>query len=514
MDTQVLLLCVPLVVAAVALGAGMIAREDITREGLTDASDDAARDWEGLFKRREGNRLKDYTGKVDDYVRQLRDEAKKRGLRTDGYVMDRVETICKALDPTNRIRKAPSLSDLRELSQQREQSIFSANLFRSLIPSILVLGIGCTLFGVHDVLSHSNAGDQLMRLLGEALLPGALAVMGTIILFFLRGVYNKEYAALIRALDRLTLHLLLPYFQEPDPTLHSLNEYVRQLNASVGGNTGQQNVNLKEGIQTLNGALVQWNERANDCMETLTHAVERINFIGHAARDIQEKNGKHFEKIGEMSKDMQLRSSNRSQNAQTLLAQTYHALHSFCKVLQTVSEKVNGRDQSKQRLVEQKKRLDEKLPEMEEGQAVLRSDAQNCIQLIQWAQMLSSLAGKWEKETSAGILLLLSHLTEHQNTMTSRMVSLPESSESYVEQMRQAAQENAVKMFQWLNRINERTRAYEKVIREQNERCRDIISGPLYPSGRWGIYMRVADTFCRVKWWFYAIVFVFILIYA
>lgn len=514
MDTQfLLLLCVPLVVAAVAFVIGLLALRDITFEGMGDASKETAEAWENLFMQEKASRLKDYAGKVDEYLRQIRADAKKRGLRTNGYVMDRIETICRTLDPRNRVRKVPSLSDLRGLSQQREQSCFSASLFRSLVPSILVLGIGCTLFGVHDVLSHRVIDDQIM-MLGEALCPGALAVVGTIVLFALRGEYNKKYASLIRALDKLTLDCLLPHFQEPDPTLHSLNEYVRQLNASVGGGTEQGKMNLKEGVQKFRGALMQWSEVSDGCMKALTHAAGQMCSIGKDAQDIQEKDGDCFRKVRKMLGDIQMRTGNRCQSAQTLLKQTYPVLLALRELLLGTSKKTEVGNRNSRRLTEQKRRFDPKsqLLEMRECQADLRKNAEYCDQLIQWLRELPIHTEEWGKRQQVDIHTLCSHLTKQQKFIEAQIKELSELSESCVDQTRQAADKNAKSLCTWISQIGEHAEAYVKIIREQDERCRKVLSGSLYPVGRWGIYMRVADTFCRVRWLLYAIVFILMLI--
>ncbi len=506
MDAQTLsLLCVPLAAAAVAFIVGILALKDITLEKLGDTSEGAEARWKKLFRNlRDENKLGNF-GKICE-------AAADEELRIDGYVMDRIETIYEALNSSHRVRKVPSLSDLRALSEQRAQSRFSANFFRSLTPSILVLGIGCTLLGVHGVLSRRVIGDQMMILLGEALCPGAVAVVCTIVLFVLRGIYNRSYAALIQALDKLTMDCLFQHFREPDTALTSLTDFVRHLDEGVGG-TGQRGMNLREGMQKFRGALMQWTEVSDGCLKTLTHVTEQMCSIGEDAQDIQEEDEDCFRMVREMLGNMLKRTNNRSQSTETLLTQTYPVLSSLREVLQSISEISEIRDRGYRRFIEQGKRLREMLPTMGAGQTTLREDEQNCDQLVRWLQELSALTARREEEVRVGMQMLLPHLREQQSFLASQVKALSETSESYVDQMRSSAHGNVVALIRWLFRINEQARSYENIIQKQNERCRKILSGSHYPAGLWGIYMRIADAFCRWKWSFYALVFVLILIF-
>lgn len=128
------------------------------------------------------------------------------------YIADRLFVILCSVSTANLVRKAPTLTDLHELTQQQERGEFTTALFRALTPSMLVIGILGTLIGVHNQLRlfDANAGiEQLVSALG----PGIMAVLGTIICIVLRGVYNNRYAAYTTQLDEFTLKHLLPFFR-------------------------------------------------------------------------------------------------------------------------------------------------------------------------------------------------------------------------------------------------------------------------------------------------------------
>lgn len=132
--------------------------------------------------------------------------------RRSSYISDRLFVILCSVSTANLVRKAPTLTDLHELTQQQERGEFTTALFRALTPSMLVTGILGTLIGVHNQLRvlDTNAGiEQLVSALG----PGIMAVLGTIICIVLRGVYNNRYAAYTKDLDEFTLKHLLPFFR-------------------------------------------------------------------------------------------------------------------------------------------------------------------------------------------------------------------------------------------------------------------------------------------------------------
>lgn len=140
---------------------------------------------------------------------------KERTLRTS-YVSDRLYAILASVSEENMVRISPPLEDLHELTQQREEAGICVSIFSAVIPSVLVMGICGTLFGVHELLPTLN-GDGSIRLLAQTLEPGVWAVATTIILLLVRGLlYNRRRSAFISELDDFTIKTLLPFFKPLD----------------------------------------------------------------------------------------------------------------------------------------------------------------------------------------------------------------------------------------------------------------------------------------------------------
>ena len=138
MDTATILIGIPIMVTVVAIAAIIVSMwsVDLEREGLEDR---------GRIKWR---RLLERNGEKNaQFMERIREKIKneKLELREDGgYAWERADIICKAVDSNLTVRIAPSLNDLRELTLQQEQSRISTCVFRTLLPTILVLGIGRT----------------------------------------------------------------------------------------------------------------------------------------------------------------------------------------------------------------------------------------------------------------------------------------------------------------------------------------------------------------------------------
>lgn len=148
---------------------------------------------------------------VQQYIYAARAESEKE--LNSGYASDRLYAILKSVSTENLVRKAPSLSDLHELTMQRERGGLSTAMFRALAPSILVLGILGTLLGVHNKLDEVGSLKDISAL-ADALIPGALAVFFTVLVMFYRGwFYNKELAKFVSDFDEYTLKMMLPFFQ-------------------------------------------------------------------------------------------------------------------------------------------------------------------------------------------------------------------------------------------------------------------------------------------------------------
>lgn len=154
------------------------------------------------------NRL-DSSEAVQNYI----DTAPSAELKelNSGYVSDRLYAILQSISDRNLVRKTPELSDLHELTMQRERGGKSIATFRALAPCILVLGILGTLLGVHNRIA--DVSTEGITALTEALIPGALAAFFTISVVWSRGGYNRKLSEFISDFDEYTLVTLLNFFQ-------------------------------------------------------------------------------------------------------------------------------------------------------------------------------------------------------------------------------------------------------------------------------------------------------------
>lgn len=288
MDTHLYLIIAVLIVSAVALAAILLASRDVKKEGFGQyvkrggthhGKGGAKKSWEDFFNKKLKQEEEKYRGEegIKSIEQKLKEWKKSRGdegLREDGYVWERIKTICTAMDPRHRDRKLPLLGELRGLSLQREQSGFYACVFRAMIPSILVMGIACTLFGVHSALPQVYQSNQLGDQLGNALLPGAFAVLCTIVLFVFRGLYNKELSRLIVDLDELTMRTLFPYFQEDEIHFHLLTQFADNIEISMSQGE-ESDVVLHERMTQFAQMMAKWKKSSEAGSSTLTkHAAQ------------------------------------------------------------------------------------------------------------------------------------------------------------------------------------------------------------------------------------------------
>ena len=137
----------------------------------------------------------------------------KKGLLKGSHLVLRVQSLYRALLDENGSRQLPSLHDLHELTLQDEQGRKSNSCLRTIISFLLIVGILGTLRGIHDAVDNDVANTEMLRALKPALLPSMLAVCGTVLLMWLRGVYAGMTNHYLMALDTFTTTELVPKLQ-------------------------------------------------------------------------------------------------------------------------------------------------------------------------------------------------------------------------------------------------------------------------------------------------------------
>lgn len=127
--------------------------------------------------------------------------------------------------------RAVSLHELHEVSARREARRRSARLSGGITGLLLVCGIAGTLFAIKPILGGFNISSdpdgvveagksaliatKMIQDLGQAFWPSLAALIGTIVVVFLRGVYAHRRGTLAGELDQLDLEELFPRFPPP-----------------------------------------------------------------------------------------------------------------------------------------------------------------------------------------------------------------------------------------------------------------------------------------------------------
>lgn len=494
MDTATILIGIPIMVTVVAIAAIIVSMwsVDLEREGLEDR---------GRIKWR---RLLERNGEKNaQFMERIREKIKneKLELREDGgYAWERADIICKAVDSNLTVRIAPSLNDLRELTLQQEQSRISTCVFRTLLPTILVLGIGCTLFGVHGVLA--NGGKEMIEHLGKALLPGATAVLCTITLFVIRGLYNRQLSRLIIELDQFTLNDLLPCFQEPEPVFSSLKQYTNALKRGL--HSEQEMGSFKAIVSQLNTALNIWNKSSDSCEELLSCVAEIYREIGEKAADLQEKSRDNVGYAWNALSCLLEQCQERAQNADDLIYGRLQLFYGLKNVLEALYGCLEQRSKDAVRISSDEEKMKQTLEQKKKlilGQKKMEVDAQRSMKLAQWLYELAE--SDWQQEDKIVFLSgqLHNRLSQHSGDIRALVLAFSDGEQGMYRTGWEALKEEyfqfekyQVALFQWAGKILD---YYQEILEKQNEECINLLSTPLYPSGMKGFYMSCIDRLYR-----------------
>jgi hypothetical protein len=123
--------------------------------------------------------------------------------------------------------RVPALSELHNLSARRERGRLSARISGGITALLLVCGIAGTLFCISpileaftipvnekaEVLIDPMVAQKLIRSLGSAFIPSLTALVATVVVAILRGIYLQSTTGLARRLDRFAVDQLFPMFK-------------------------------------------------------------------------------------------------------------------------------------------------------------------------------------------------------------------------------------------------------------------------------------------------------------
>jgi hypothetical protein len=123
--------------------------------------------------------------------------------------------------------RVPTLSELHNLSARRERRRLSARISGGITALLLICGIAGTLLCIHpilqaftipitdkgEVLIEPLVAQKLIRSLGSAFLPSLTALVATVAVAILRGIYLQSTTGLAWRLDRFAVDQLFPLFK-------------------------------------------------------------------------------------------------------------------------------------------------------------------------------------------------------------------------------------------------------------------------------------------------------------
>jgi gas vesicle protein len=222
---------------------------------------------------------------------------KEKGIDADSHVGDQLKTVWSGW----RAQRMPTLGELHVLVLRRERSRLSARISGGIAASLLICGIAGTLWAVHPILggfkieiskngtvqeAYRSAEDVMAMVhgLSTAFWPSLAAMVGTLLVMLVRGVYLNKANQLARALDRFACDDLFPMFRLPtlgeqmDEARKEMSDLAHKIDArdkvfATAVGTMKQ---IVEGIKESAPALAKAAERLAKATERLSSETNSI----------------------------------------------------------------------------------------------------------------------------------------------------------------------------------------------------------------------------------------------
>ena len=427
--------------------------------------------------------------------RSIQQLVHKDGPLNTSYVSERLMAIISAVNDKNHIRKTPSLSDLHELTLQREQGGKSVGVFRAITPSILVMGILGTLVGVHDKLDELDLNH--LSVLSTALWPGILAVFTTIIMIVFRGWYNKLWSQFISELDDLTLKEILPFFQQPEVFSLDIERFTKAASSVMEGENRLDSQQMVEQIRELNSLISEWHKLYQEVgspmlEEDLPRAIKGIKDLINCRALMQER----CEDVRNGMQDLLKLCSDYSQK-------TLEGVDKADALLETLPDECS-------RLMEQLQRdlplirnmhdilsLNEnkfKNSGFQESVKELKPDGERCAELVQWLsalpQRLQADYGKLHPTLCKHLQNICSHKGNIDELIQTCLTNLPAYFQEALD-IHNPQYKNAKAHVHTCKNITHDILSW--MLNRSYKHAVDVQSVPLYPPGLFGIKMRLFD---------------------
>lgn len=232
----------------------------------------------------------------------------------------------------------PQLHDLHELTLQEEQSHFAPAAVNTIISFLLILGILGTLTGVGSVVEKGQGSELLSRMAG-ALEPSMLAVLFTVLLMWIRGLYAARMDALMEELDLFTMTDLLPSrslrpvssTQQQAGQLEVITSNVQSFSSYAKGikESAETIKNDVEGLKTALGGLKQQSEKLQEVVEKMNQ-LERD--IDEDEMQLNRECAAHLEELPAALKETHGAVENLSAKVQGLRQRTQETGAEFAKI--------------------------------------------------------------------------------------------------------------------------------------------------------------------------------------
>ncbi len=278
---------------------------------------------------RHKERIQGYRYRRDDGKIVLKDPEKGSGSSDDQCdTLDPLDARCdileKVLADANGACRLPELHDLNEYTLQRESASLPPSLLRITISFLLIVGIFGTLTGVEELLRD---GDINIAELPKALRPSLFAVGGTVILLWIRSLYDYAFRKYLNQLNTFTVEKLIPALLPLTHAKDSLDESHKDPEERQGhsfAELGKQNRDFQNAMKEFDSKSIEalsdmsqtlrekdtcsaMIKKLNAAAEGITYMTKRLKENEELHNEVSEEHGKLLEKVPEIVEDIRTR---------------------------------------------------------------------------------------------------------------------------------------------------------------------------------------------------------------
>ena len=193
-------------------------------------------------------------------------------------IEQRILAITSMVKESNASQFMPHLSDLSQMTRERDDSRVTVQVFNCVCSVVLLMGICGTLYGIGKQLQ--GTGISSLSVLRDSLLPSAMAVLAAAILRGLREVYQASAESFYTRLDRFTMLVLVPLFQ-PLTDLKGESERFRRLIRTLDAVNPARTSSFFEVFHNLCTLLLTSEEKIRRIEEVIVTRLQRTREAQH-----------------------------------------------------------------------------------------------------------------------------------------------------------------------------------------------------------------------------------------